>query len=356
MARRKPPTIPGSVLLQKVRATLEKKGWPPGLTVLSGDDLYHLDAAQESLLRSLVPAEETEFALTVYGSGTSRVGVGTALTAARSIGMFSPRRVVLVKDVNALEGEPEPLEEYAAAPPPGSHLIVRADALDRRRKLHKAVASCGTQLRFDVGTGEEARRESAKELRRLAEERHLKLDRDTAVLLLEAFAGDLYRIRAELDKVRSWVGGDDPATVRVEDLKEVAAASAALSGWEIADAVLDREPTDGVAAARRLLASGSEPLLLLGAVASRARAMLQAKAMIEAGRPEGEVLRRVRGAWFHGDRMLRGLRKYSMEELMGFPRRLADADRALKSSTMDPSSVMQELVRGMIGSREETAR
>jgi len=354
MARKKAPSVPGSILLQKIRATLEKKGWPLGLTVLAGDDLYHMDAAQRAILDHLVRPEETEFALTVFGGGGSRVGVGTAVTAARSLGMFSPRRVVLVKDVNVLDGEPDAVEEYATAPPEGSYLIVRADALDKRRKLHKTISTCGTQLRFDVGRGREGAREMARELHRMAAERNLQIEDQAGRLMLEGLAGDLYRVRSELDKIRSWIGGDAPAVVGERELRAVASGGGVLTGWEVADALLDRDAAAGLSAARLLVASGSEPLMVLGAVASRARSMLQAKAMLEEGRPEREVLRAVRGAWFFEDRLLQGLRKYSLAEMLEFPRRLAGADRALKSSTMDPASVVENLIRGMIGSGEET--
>ena len=58
------------------------------------------------------------------------------VTAVRSVGMFSPRRVVLVKDVTALDGDPDVLKSYAKSPPPESYLLVRAPTLDKRRKLH----------------------------------------------------------------------------------------------------------------------------------------------------------------------------------------------------------------------------
>ena len=76
----------GSQVVRDLRERLGS-GWPSGLTVLTGDDLYHLDEAQKLLLEALVPAESSEFALTILGE--DRVDVAAAVGAARTVGMFS---------------------------------------------------------------------------------------------------------------------------------------------------------------------------------------------------------------------------------------------------------------------------
>ena len=60
------------------------QGWPAGLTVLTGDDLYHLDCAQRAILSELAPGQDSEFALTVYGE--QRIDIATVVAAARSVG------------------------------------------------------------------------------------------------------------------------------------------------------------------------------------------------------------------------------------------------------------------------------
>ena len=117
-------------VLASVRAGIAK-GWPAGLTVLTGDDVYHLDAAQKLLLGHLVPQDSSDFALSIVGE--SRIAVPDVVAAARSRPMFALRRVVLVRDVAMLDGEGASLEAYAGAPPEASYLIVRAPKLDLRR-------------------------------------------------------------------------------------------------------------------------------------------------------------------------------------------------------------------------------
>ena len=320
------------------------KGWPAGLTVLTGDDLYHLDQAQRALLRELVPGEASEFALTVYGE--QRVDIATVLASARSLGMFASRRVVLVRDVNALDGEPDGIGTYAADPPPNSHLIVRAPELDRRRKLGQVLAKSGKVLAFPAVTAQEAEH-LAGEISKLAAEKGLELVGPAAALLAEVSAGDFYRIDAELEKIRAWQG-DSAAAVTEQVVREIAAGSAALSGWEVAVAIGRRDRSAALAALRRLIRAGDEPLRLIGGVAFRARGMLQARAMMERGVGAAQAVRASRLWGDSTSRVVAGLQRYSLQDLLAFPAYLLEADRTLKSRAIAPLAVLESMIDRML--------
>ena len=136
------------------RRTLERlserlgEGWPEGLTLLTGEDLYHLELGRDQLLDGLVPEEEREYGLSIYSD--DKVDVAEVVSAARSVGMFAPKRVVLVRRLEILDGEPDALIAYAQAAPPNSYLLIQAPQLDQRRKLHKALLEHGEVLRFDA--------------------------------------------------------------------------------------------------------------------------------------------------------------------------------------------------------------
>lgn len=331
-----------AVLREVVRGAAD--GWTPGLTVLFGDDAWHLDRAVQSLVDALVPEGSGDFGLTVFGD--DRVDVATVVEAARSRGMFSTRRVVLVRDASVLEGEPAAIEQYALHPPPDSYLLVRAPALDQRRKLGKVLAGAGRAYRFDREAPGRSRDLPAT-VRALAEERGLRLPPEGIEFLVHASAGDLYAVVSELDKLRAWVGPGD-GRVRVEDVRALAASAGPMSGWEVADALLERDAGAAASAARRLLSAGEEPLRLLGGLAWRIRPMIQARALLDRGVPAREVAARLRLGWT-AERVLNGVRRYSMEELIAFPYHVAEADRTLKSSGIDPGAVFERLVLRLVG-------
>jgi len=120
-----------------------------------------------------------------------------------------------------------------------------------------------------------------------------------------------------LEKIRAWAG-DSKKPIDGDVVREVASAGAAVSGWEVANAVMARDREGALAAARELVDAGDEPIRIVGGLAWRARMMLQSA---REGRSE-----------------------YSIKELLEFPAILLRADRALKGRRIGPRAVLEELV------------
>jgi DNA polymerase III delta subunit len=329
----------GGAVLRTVLADVAR-GWPPGLVVLTGEDLFHLDAAQRALLKHLAPEGVGDLALTVFGE--RKTDAGSVVSAACSAGMFSPRRVVLVRDVEALEGKAGPIGDYAAAPPPDSFLIVRAPRLDARRVLHRELLEAGRVLAFRSAGGSEETKALMREAAELARERGLALAPDAIEFVVEVSAGDLHRVSSEMDKIRDWRGRESRGTVTLRDAREVAVGGGTLSGWELADAVLLRDPVEALVATRRLAEAGEPVLRTLGGLAWRLRGMLEVKASIGGGaRPEDAA----QSVWtgVSAKRLLAGLGRWPLGDLLALPGRLLRADRTLKSRGIDPRAVLESL-------------
>ncbi|HJQ98717.1 MAG TPA: hypothetical protein VJ826_10425, partial [Candidatus Polarisedimenticolaceae bacterium] len=187
----------GGAVLERVHETV-KRGWPSGLTVLTGDDLFHLDRAQRAILTSLVPDLADPYACTVFSD--TPVAAGELVGAARSSGMFAARRVVLVRDAALIQGEPDPLTAFAAAPPERGYLLIRAPRLDRKRKMGKALAETKNCLVFRAAT-ENERSVLARVIASLAKEHAVELPREAVDLLVEVCGSDLNRIEREIEKL-----------------------------------------------------------------------------------------------------------------------------------------------------------
>lgn len=324
------------------------RGWPHGLTVLTGDDTYHLDRAQRAILRSLLDDLDPAFGRTVYGD--EKVDVAAVVAAARSVGMFAPRRVVFVRDLSALVADDDTLPaltDYAAAPPRSSHLIVRAPALDLRRKLHKALAQSGRLLEFALAEGEARLVVARQALAELSRERGVRLAPDAAQLLVELTAGDLERIEHELDKIAAWTA-DAKAVVEGSVVLDVAAGSGLVSGWAAAEALTRHDRAAALVALRQNVEAGDAPLKILGALSWRMRVLLQAKALASARRPVREIVHATRAWRFESDLVV-GLSRFGLDDLLRAPARLLAADRALKSSALAPAAALESLADRLLG-------
>jgi DNA polymerase-3 subunit delta len=342
----------GGAVLERVRATIAR-GWPPGLTVLTGDDLFHLDRAQGAILEALGANPADPYSCTMFGDVP--VAAGELVGAARSSGMFASRRVVLVRDVGAIQGDPEPLAAFAKAPPERGYLLVRAPKLDRKRKLGKALAESPHCLVFRAAD-EGNRAGLVRVIETLAREHRLDLPAASIDLLVEVCGSDLHRIEREIEKLDVAHGGDGPGrSVDVATLRSLLAGAALLSGWELSGALLARDRAAGLEAARRLVDAGEEPIRIIGGLAWRARTLLKAKAMSEAGAPAREVVASAR-AWSQERELTRGLSRYRLADLLAMPGRLLSADRALKSRSIDPRAVLEQLVLDLIPASHASSR
>ena len=338
----------GGAVCRRVREEA-RNGWLPGLTVLTGADLHHLDLALRSILDALVPEDERSFGMTVLEGGP--VPVAEVVAAARSAGMFARERVVLVRDPGTLEGDPSALESYAAKPPAGSHILVRAPKLDRKRKLHAALATAGRTLEFQP-PGPRDQADARREIAAMARERGIVLDPEATEFLLSLTSGDFLRISTELDKMRDWAG-ERNRPLTAEEVRDLAPGSEAASGFEIAEAFLRRDRAAALAWTRRLLSAGEEPLRLLGSVSWRARTLLHGKALSESGASAAEIVAALK-AWRLASDLPRLVQAHELPDLLRQPAALLAADRALKGRILGPRTILESLVEGLTPVAEAT--
>jgi DNA polymerase-3 subunit delta len=326
------------------------RGWTAGLTVLAGDDRYHRERAERAILAALGGGADEEYGRTVFGD--AKIDLTAVIAAARSVGMFAPRRVVVVRDVAALAADDDGLgvlAEYAATPPARSHLVVRAPALDLRRKLHKALAESGRLLEFVLPEGEARLTAALPVAREMARDRDLRMDADALALLVELTAGDIERVEHELDKLAAWL--ERPAdAVTADAVLDVAASGGLASGWAAAGCLTRRDRPGMIAALRRSIDAGEVPLKVLGGLAWRGRVLLQAKALAEARRPMREILERTR-AWRFDEDLAAGIARYDLDRLLRFPAAFLAADRTLKSRSIAGRAVLEDLADRLTGDR-----
>ncbi|MDH3629403.1 MAG: DNA polymerase III subunit delta [Acidobacteriota bacterium] len=344
MARRT-RAVPAGTVLEKFRADLEKP-WPAGVTLITGEDAWYRDRAERALIRRLCPDADSggDDSMSTRVIAEGKHEVGQIVSAARSVGMFSPIRVVWVHDAAFLEGEPAPLVEYSERPPDGSYVVIKGGKLDMRRKLHKALTQVGRHYNF----AESAPFDSGKlnDIRALAAQHGVEIDREAVSFLSAACLGDMYRVEREIEKMSTWMGDRDVRRITVDDLREVIRGSDLLSGWELADAFADRDLKRALASVRRLASAGEEPIRLVGGLAWRARQMLAARARIAGGMPEARALQDAYGQ--QKETLRRSIGRYRMEEVLAFPAALSHADRCLKSRSLKGSTVLETLMQTLI--------
>src|SRR5262249_35462315 len=138
----------------------------------------------------------------------------------------------------------------------------------------------------------------------------------------------LTRLVNELEKLMSYVGG---GTINNQMIGDLVPRAREHTSWELWDAIIERNRTRALKLMERLLEDGSEPLVILGALAGLYRRLLAAKELMARKAPTDEVNRATgrygRNAEVFNARVLRT----SREEIVHGLRRIAQIDNAIKN-------------------------
>ncbi len=293
---------------------------------------------------------------------------GAELTAARLAGLLSPSlfsaaRVVVVEAADQVRADvADALLAAAEELPDDCRLVVRhpggsrgRSLVDRLRRAGAEVVACERPRPGDlpVFVAEEVRAAGGQ------------IDRDAAVLLVDAVGADLRALAAAASQLVS-DSTDPPAGQTVAGGPRSIATGpsvtralvstyygghAQVSGFTVADAVLEGRTAEAVDRLRWALRSGVAPVLLVSALAGGIRSLLRYSGLPR-GAGEGEAARAL-GVPPWKVRTVRGqAAAWPPAALASAQIAVAEADAAVKGAGGDPGFAVERVVLRLAALRE----
>lgn len=308
--------------------------------LIAGSDEARIETAR-ARLRARVRREGGEGALEVLEPRDGRRGPDPeALVAALStLSLVVERRYVLAEGIERWgKRESGAVAEALAAIPPETTIVLVARLArakrDRSRQdeaiapLAEAVERAGGQvLSFEAPS----ERELPRRLVADARERGFELEPDAARLLVERLGPGQVRLANELDRLALWAG--EGGRVGAPDLEEMIADTSEQVAWELADAVVERDPARAVAVAERLAAQGEAAGRLVWQLAGRLRDAAAAADALAAGRAAGEVERSLRMHPYAARKLVARVRDCEPSELRAALAAVADLEAWTRGET-----------------------
>jgi len=284
--------------------------------VLLGSDSYLREMCRNALIDTYVPANTRDWAL---GRLSARGGGWfEAFERAQTLPMMTPRQVLIVEEVEALEELGDKardeavaaLETYLADPAPFTVLVFEASALDKRLRLFKSLSKNSksvliVELIMDPQQAVALAISTAKEF-------GMAMDREAASLLAEVANSEAARIRVEVEKLSLYAQAAKRITSR--DVENLVVDARKHTIWELADMLADSRREDALKFLDSLIRDGEKPPALVGAIAWRFRTLIENES--------------------------RPVRK---EQLLKALAALAEADSELKSGVKDQRAVLEFL-------------
>jgi DNA polymerase-3 subunit delta len=307
--------------------------------LITGNDRPKVELAL-ARLRDRVGEDAVERHSTAETSGADAV----ALCNAGAL-FLGEARVVVVDDVDGRRNQDgrlvgawkkadiEAVVDYVADPAPGTVLVLVGEEIRKDSPLAKACTKTGDVLAFDV-----AKKELPTWVIKRFERAGIRIDRDTARLLVDLVGDDLQALGIEVEKLEQWAG-DETKTIGERDVEALVSATADTPPWTLTDP-WGRRDVRGVLAAteeifERSADSRSGVLLRLAASMTRHVTLVRACQRLEAeGVSQQQAAQRlgyksaypVQKAFDHA-------RNYSAEELADAVVRLAHLDHSLKGGS-----------------------
>lgn len=303
--------------------------------LLAGDDDLLL---QRELGRRLDDLREQEPELEVDVRDVAELD---QLPELRTTSLFGGRTCVVLRGVEAVAGDLRAeVEAYVTDPSHEAVLVLVARGTGRIQRIAKAAKAAGERVDVKAPADWDDRgwdRLIGEEFRRLSR----KADA-TAIAAIRTHAGNQPATIAS--QVASVCAAAPPGTIAAEQVEAVIEGHGRASGFAVADAIAQRQPSEALVALRGALEAGDAPLALLGAIAFRTRQLLLVRSGAnpkEAGISPGQ------------HRRLQGLAGgFNPGELAWCHDRVAELDLELKGSDLPDELLLEVGVIELATSRQ----
>lgn len=322
------------------------------LYLLIGEEAYLRDEAAGAIADACLPDplmrqyNEHSFSLIGTSALTAITAAQEAVTLRDGIGQLSmipERKVVHIKDFGKLrEKDEDMLITYVESPRPSSSVLFIAPNLDKRKKLTKVLFDRCTFIEFPPVTEGEAKAWAKARLKQLS----ISAD-ETALNDITALVGtDIRILSSELEKLAA--AAVETKHISVELVDELIGRSRELSNFDLTDHLISRNRKRALEILYRLLEDGSEPVMLIGLMASNYHRLALAKDLLTR-KGKDAVFQVVRMPWRKQGEFLATLQRSSAADITRGIQRIAAADLAIKTSQATPRLQLEMLVCELSG-------
>jgi DNA polymerase III subunit delta len=259
-----------------------ERGNVPPVALLHGDEPRLLDDALAKVSRALF-SDPSLLALNREVFDGGEAPVDEIIRAALTLPSLAPARLVAVKSVHALPAKAGgALREYSRDPNPCTRLVLLAgESLDAGHWLRTALPPASV-IAVPRLTG----RGLLGWLQARAREEGRELTEGAAQLLVRWAGEDLTALSGELEKALLFAGS---RSITEEHIQGVVGEHRVLRTFELTDAVERGETGRALALLESLLASGEEPLAILGTLTRQVRTAWQVGEWRRQGKPVEEI-------------------------------------------------------------------
>ena len=175
--------------------------------------------------------------------------------------------------------------------PPGHHLAITTDTVDKRKNLYKTIKEKGLTIDCAVAKGERKDARVAQEavlqdqMKAMLADRGKTTTRIVYDKMVEMTGFDLRTFSNNLEKLISYVG--ERKQITLDDAEAVLSRTRIDPIYQLTGAIFDRNAENALFYLNALISAGYHPLQMLAAIANQARRLLLIKDFVDSRRGAG---------------------------------------------------------------------
>jgi DNA polymerase-3 subunit delta len=322
-----------------------KQGKILPLYLFFGEEEFLVQEAVALIINKVVDQGARDFNFnTLHCKDTS---ASEMVNLCQTLPFMSEKRLVIAQAIDAFkQADLEELIPYLNDPSPSTCLLMISNQgrFDKKSVI-SAVEAHGAVTRFFAILDNEV----IAWIERWAKTRGLSIQRDAAQFLWQTLGNDLRKIVNELEKVL--IFNQDKKTITFDEVKSVVGDFREYTSFDLAAALGSKNGEKAFLMLSRLIQEGEAPVGLLGAIAWNFRRLLQAKSLEATGIGIEESMKKLRPpVIFHQAASFRSqMKSYTLDELREVFAIMLSTDKALKSSGLKGSVVLERMIMRLCG-------
>lgn len=307
------------------------------LYLLYGEEVYLLDEAVNSLMRTALGDGLRDFNLSVfYGQEASG---GQVRDAVETLPMMAQRRVVILKEGQDFKAKDyELLSPVIQNPVESTTFIIVSTKVDKRKRFFKEFEKSGVVVEFRKPYENQV----PAWIKFIGQKHGLAIGDSESLILNQLVGSSLLSLDNEIRKLSQYLG--DRKSVTAKDIHQIVSHSRVDSVFDLANAIGDRDQASALVCLANLLEHGQNEVGALALVTRHVRILATLQEGMKEGLAGVKLSARAGVPQFFLKRYMDQCRRWTPQKINKTYEALLDTDRALKSSPLSSHIWLENFV------------
>ncbi|MFH1654510.1 MAG: DNA polymerase III subunit delta [Pseudomonadota bacterium] len=302
--------------------------------LLVGEERFLADRSIEMIRGKLSQSQSSELSsLSLTGK---EVKANRVVEALNSMSLLGGTNTVIIRDGEKVSSNVlNDLIEYIEHPNPNSLLIIQAVKLDGRSRFVKEAQKSGTVIECKPLYQNKLPYWVSIEAKRFKK----RIAQDASEYLSEIVGSDLGQLSQSLERLSYYIG--ERPMIELKDVEEVISETSQKSIFDLTDALGGKAWEGMLKLLNNLIENNQVPLMILSMIARHFRILVKAKELTKRRITSQEAASYLGVHPFFVERYLGQAKNFTSQELKDVFFNLSQADRKLKSSSINAQRVLE---------------